>query len=118
MKKRALPWVLLGLLLFLQAQFWFGDGSLAQQAQLKTQIIEQKDKNDALAARNDDILLDIESLGDDVENHEGIEARARADLGMVQEGEVFIMMMDPPTASADLNSDLRVPADSPPVFSE
>ena len=91
-----LPWILsllVFLLLFFQAQLWIGDGSISQQQQLKRDIKAQRESNDALRARNDDISLEIRSLGDQVDNDEGLEERARSELGMIEDGEVFYMMV-------------------------
>jgi len=86
--------LLVFLLLFFQAQLWIGDGSISQQQQLKRDIKAQRESNDALRARNDDISLEIRSLGDQVDNDEGLEERARSELGMIEDGEVFYMMVD------------------------
>jgi len=94
MKFRWLTLVLLVLVLILQAQLWIGDGSMGQQRQLTQQIQEQQEHNQQLEQRNKVIMLDIESLGDDVEGATGIEELARSELGMIKEGEVFFMMVD------------------------
>lgn len=94
MNLRWLTIILLVLLFFLQWQLWIGDGSIGQQSQLKREVSIQKDINDGLRARNDDIVIDIESLSDDVADSEGIEANARSRLGMVKDGEVFYMIVE------------------------
>lgn len=93
-KGRVLALTLLLVLLALQIQLWVGEGSIGQQRQLKQQIAEQQQNNAELEARNQEIVLEIESLGDDAQGDEGIEERARSELGMVQEGEVFYMMIE------------------------
>lgn len=94
MNLRWLTIVLLVLLCFLQWQLWIGDGSIGQQSQLKREISIQNDINEGLRTRNDEIAIDIQSLSDDVEDSEGIEANARSALGMVKEGEVFYMIVE------------------------
>ena len=99
-----IPWMLLVLVLLLvlfQAQLWIGDGSVSQQKHLKAEIEAQQEANDALRHSNDGISLEIRSLGDQVENDEGLEERARSDLGMIAEGEVFYMMVDKKPSSPD-----------------
>lgn len=94
MKGRWLTLILFAILLLLQIQLWIGDGSIGQQKQLEREISVQKLRNESLEKRNEVILLEIESLGDTVENDEGLEERARSKLGMVEDGEVFIMMIE------------------------
>lgn len=94
MKGRLLTLVLLAILLILQAHLWIGEGSVGQQRQLKQQIEEQKALNQELEERNETILLEIRSLDDNAENNEGVEERARSELGMVEEDEVFYMMVE------------------------
>ena len=94
MKFRWLTFVLLVLILLFQVQLWIGEGSIGQQRQLKQQIQAQQDHNQQLEQRNQAIVLDIESLGDDVESDEGIEERARSELGMIKEDEVFFMIVE------------------------
>ena len=93
--------VLVLLLVLFQAQLWIGDGSVSQQKHLKAEIEAQQEANDALRHSNDGISLEIRSLGDQVENDEGLEERARSDLGMIAEGEVFYMMVDKKPSSPD-----------------
>ncbi|MCL4170652.1 UNVERIFIED_CONTAM: hypothetical protein GTU68_037031 [Idotea baltica] len=94
MKARWLSLVLLALILILQFQLWVGDGSVGQQHQLKQQISEQSEHNSELEGRNQEIMLDIESLGDDAKSDAGVEERARSELGMIEENEVFYMVID------------------------
>lgn len=101
MKLRLLTFALVAGFLILQIQLWVGDGSIGQQRQLKQQISEQEQRNDELAERNDEILLEIRSLGDDVENDAGVEERARSELGMIEEDEVFYMMVEDADAAKD-----------------
>lgn len=94
MKFRWLTLVLLLLILFLQTQLWIGEGSIGQQRQLEQQIQAQKEHNQELEQRNKTIMLDIESLGDNVQDDAGIEELARSELGMIKEDEVFFMMVE------------------------
>lgn len=94
MKSRWLALVLLVLVLALQAQLWIGDGSIGQQRQLTQEIQAQKEHNQELEQSNDALMIDIESLGDNVEDAAGIEELARSELGMIKEGEVFFMMVE------------------------
>lgn len=94
MKGRWLTLALFAILLLLQVQLWIGDGSIGQQKQLEREISAQKLRNENLEKRNEVILLEIQSLGDTVQDNEGLEERARSKLGMVKEDEVFYMMIE------------------------
>ncbi len=83
--------VLLLLLLALQYRLWVGEGSIAQVAQLKRQITEQQTTNEQLRDRNQ--LMDAE-VRDLKEGLDGIEERARSELGMVKQGEQFILLIE------------------------
>lgn len=94
-----LKWVglgLLALLLALQFRLWVGEGSIAQVAQLKRQIAEQKASNEKLRERNERLDAEVRDLK---EGLDGIEERARGELGMVKPGEQFILLIEKPQAS-------------------
>lgn len=79
-------------LVVLQFQLWIGEGSLAERAELRRQIEEQKQQNELLRARNDQLALEVESLKN---NLDSIEEKAREDLGMIKEGETFFLVVEP-----------------------
>ena len=75
-------WLLLIIVLILalfQYWFWFGEGGLLKQSALEKQVL--KERNAALESK-------VRYLKDGLE---GIEERARHDLGMIKEGETFYM---------------------------
>ena len=87
-------WLLVILLVFLaglQFRLWVGEGSLAHRAELNRQLEEQEDENQALRERNALIATDVESLKT---NLNAIEEKARADLGMIKQGETFYLVID------------------------
>jgi cell division protein FtsB len=79
------------LLAGLQFRLWVGEGSLAHQFELDTQIDEQRDENQRLKRRNEKVAQEVESLKT---NLESIEEKARTDLGMIKEGEIFYLVID------------------------
>ena len=83
--------ILLVLLAGLQVRLWVGEGSLAHRAELNQQLEEQERENKLLRERNAIIATDIESLKT---NLDSIEEKARADLGMIKEGEMFYLVID------------------------
>ena len=87
-------WLLIILITFLvglQFRLWVGEGSLAHQFELDTQIDEQRDENQRLKRRNEKVAQEVESLKT---NLESIEEKARTDLGMIKEGEIFYLVID------------------------
>ena len=87
-------WLLVILLVFLaglQFRLWVGEGSLAHRAELNRQLEEQEHENQALRERNALIAIDVESLKT---NLNAIEEKARADLGMIKQGETFYLVID------------------------
>ena len=94
--------ILMVLLAGLQFRLWVGEGSLAHQFELDTQIDEQRDENQRLKRRNEKVAQEVESLKT---NLESIEEKARTDLGMIKEGEIFYLVID--KNDAVLNSKLK-----------
>ncbi|OUS08117.1 cell division protein FtsB [Gammaproteobacteria bacterium 54_18_T64] len=87
-------WLLLVLVLILalfQYWFWLGDGGLLQQSALEKQVFEQRQENRVLKERNAALEAKVRYLKDGLE---GIEERARHDLGMIKEGETFYMSLE------------------------
>ena len=91
--------ILAVLLAGLQFRLWFGEGSLAHRAELNRQIAAQEHENQALRERNALIATNVESLKT---NLNAIEEKARADLGMIKQGETFYLVIDknPPGSSS------------------
>lgn len=79
------------LLLSLQYQLWRGEGGYTNWQQLQEMITEQQQENAALKQRNHLGLQEIEDLK---QGTTLIEARARLELGMIKQGEVFYQIVD------------------------
>ena len=92
-------WLFLSLLVLLcalQYRLWFAEGSLAEQHRLEIQVEEQTLINSELQARNsvlDREVLELQSGND------GVEQRAREQLGLIREGETFYQVVDSPDAA-------------------
>ena len=83
--------LLVVLLVGLQIRLWVGEGSLAHRAELDRQLELQTEKNRQLKQRNDLIAQEVESLKN---NLDSIEEKARKDLGMIKQGEIFYLVID------------------------
>ncbi|MCF6283274.1 MAG: cell division protein FtsB [Candidatus Polarisedimenticolaceae bacterium] len=89
---RLLIFVLLILLLFLQYRVWVGEGSLAEVSNLKHEIALQQQESAGLKQRNQALQAEVEDLRSGLG---AIEERARSELGMVKEGEIFYQVIEP-----------------------
>lgn len=84
--------VLLSLLAIFQYRLWLGEGSFAHKATLQRQVEKQTLENKHLALRNRQLAAEVAGLQDGLE---GIEERARRDLGMTGVGETFYLVIEP-----------------------
>lgn len=79
--------MLIALLLALQYPLWFGKGGLLRVAELERQLDGQREVNQSLEARNASLEAEVRDLK---AGYEAIEERARYELGLVKDGEVFV----------------------------
>ena len=75
----------------LQFQLWIGDDSVRSLNLLETQVAEQKSINMSLEDRNKKLEIEIVDLKTGVE---AIEERARSELGMIEQGETFFLIVE------------------------
>ncbi|MDQ2068324.1 cell division protein FtsB [Natronospira bacteriovora] len=83
--------ILLLLLLILQVQLWSGRGGLPEIWSLREQIREQEAENRRLQARNEALEAEVRNLR---EGLDAIEERARTELGLVREDEIFFEVIE------------------------
>lgn len=88
---KALPILLVVILIFLQYRLWFDKGGILNLMRLKKEVVQQSRENDKLKKRNEKLLAQVKNIQ---QNKESIEARARHELGMVKQGEVFYQVFD------------------------
>lgn len=92
---RLLALALVLLIALIQNPLWFGKGGWLRVWELDRQVDAQRETNTQLAARN--AALDAEVL-DLKQGYDAIEERARSDLGMVKQDEVFFQILQPAPA--------------------
>lgn len=97
MGKRLVPLLLVGLLLLVHAQLWFGRGSLGKVAGLQRELEAQSAANVQAQQANERLASEVRDLK---EGQEMIEERARAELGMVKPNEIYVQIARPAPASA------------------
>lgn len=88
---RPLLLLLVGLLALLQYQLWFGEGGIKERRALERQAAVGEDANATLRQRNDTLARQVLELQ---EGTEMLEAVAREELGLVREGEEYILFID------------------------
>jgi cell division protein FtsB len=92
---RTLAFVLAGLLLAIQYPLWLGKGGWARVWEHDRQLAAQRAKNEALLVRNGALDAEVRDLKQGLE---AVEERARFELGMVRQDEVFFQIVDRPRA--------------------
>ncbi|MES2830886.1 MAG: cell division protein FtsB [Pseudomonadota bacterium] len=82
------------LLLLIQYPLWLGKGGWLRVWELDQQVAGALKKNDELKARNAKLYSEVQDLKDGTGS---VEERARFELGMIKENEIFIQVLDPST---------------------
>tara|TARA_Y100001935_G_C17237320_1_gene473741 strand:- start:859 stop:1146 length:288 start_codon:yes stop_codon:yes gene_type:complete len=73
----------------LQYRLWIGEGSRGHIHFLETRVQKEKKENAEKRLRNAALRAEIADLKD---NTQAIEAIARSDLGMIQDGEILYIL--------------------------
>ena len=100
MKKIA--FILLALLIWLQYKIWLQDGGIPEVLQLQQELEQVKSEVDKLQERNSSLDAEVKDLKKGLD---AIEERARSEMGMIKEGEIYYQVIEPEKndASADKN---------------
>jgi cell division protein FtsB len=88
---------LVALIVLIQYPLWLGKGGWFRVWEVERQIHEQRETNRRLEERNRALEAEVRDLK---EGLEAIEERARSELGMIRQDEVFFQLLDLPQASA------------------
>jgi cell division protein FtsB len=88
---KVLSVALVALIVLIQYPLWLGKGSWMRVWEVDQQIKSQRDKNAKLRTRN--TVLDAE-VRDLKQGFEAIEERARSELGMIKQDEVFFQVLE------------------------
>jgi cell division protein FtsB len=94
---RWLALVFLLLVAALQYPMWLGKGGWLDVRELNAQLAAQRERNAALKARNDALDAEVRDLKQGVE---AVEERARSELGMIRQDEVFFQLPAEPAAAS------------------
>ena len=88
---KALTLIFVALIALLQYPLWLGKGSWLRVWNVNQQIDEQKDKNATFKQRNETLNAEVRDLK---QGNAAIEERARTELGMIKQDEVFYQVID------------------------
>ncbi|MEM6302583.1 MAG: cell division protein FtsB [Pseudomonadota bacterium] len=87
-------WVIIILLLiigYLQYRLWWGDGGRLELRRLEQRVVDSERANEQLRQRNDELARQIMDLK---EGSTVLEQRAREELGLTGENEVFYHIVE------------------------
>ncbi len=90
---RLLILLLLVLFLLLQYRLWVAPGGLPDVWRLQRELAAREAENRRLEARNRALEAEVRDLK---EGLEAVEERARSEMGMIREGEIFYQIIDRP----------------------
>ncbi|AIS88031.1 cell division protein FtsB [Burkholderia pseudomallei] len=95
--------VLIALLIVIQYPLWWGHGGWLRVHELRQQLNDQLQKNADAKLRNERIAGEVQDLQGGTS---AIEERARYEMGMVKDGEVFVQFVSPnsPASAAQGNA--------------
>lgn len=84
-------------LALIQYPLWWGSGGWPHTWEMERQVAAQRDLNEGLRLRNAALEAEVRDLKSGTD---AIEERARLELGLVSEGELFVQIMEGATAPA------------------
>jgi cell division protein FtsB len=93
---RVLTLTLAILIVLIQYPLWLGKGSWLRVWEVDQQIHSQREANRQLQARNNALEAEVRDLKVGLE---AIEERARSELGMIRQDEVFFQVLEPAPAA-------------------
>ena len=84
---------LAGLVVLIQYPLWLGKGGWLRVWEVDQQIHAQREINTRLKTRNGGLEAEVRDLKQGLE---AIEERARSELGMIRQDEIFYQLLDEP----------------------
>lgn len=92
---RLILFSLTALFLLIQYPLWLGKGGWLKVWDLDRQVTAAQQKNEELRARNAKLNSEVQDLR---EGTGAVEERARFELGMIKENEIFVQILEPNAA--------------------
>jgi cell division protein FtsB len=87
--RRLVPILLITLLVLVHAQLWWGRGSLPNVVQLRADLAAQLLKNEQAIQANNQLVAEVHDLKEGLEM---VEEKARMELGMVKNNEIYVQI--------------------------
>ena len=109
---RILLLLLLALVGLIQYPLWVGRGGWLSVWDMQQLVASQRTINDGLRARNLALIAEVEDLRNGTE---ASEERARAELGMMRQGELFVQVLPPDVKAPEVKVNPRAPAAPKPA---
>ena len=88
---KALYGFLIIVFVIFQFQLWLGEDSVRGLNMLQTELDAQRQINAEIEERNRLLEIEVVELKTGLE---AVEERARSELGMIEEGEIFYLLLD------------------------
>lgn len=99
--------ILIALLIALQMKLWSDTGGMREVDTLRAAVKKQTDDNQRLLQRNQALAADVADLKG---GEQAVEARARAELGLIKPGETFYQVVEKPASAASTAGAASAPA--------
>ncbi len=106
---RWLSLALVALIVLLQYPLWLGKGGWLRVWEFDRQLQQQKEANKTLEMRNAGLDAEVRDLK---QGYDAIEERARFELGMVKQDEVFVQL--PERTAAEIRAAEKLAPKPPP----
>lgn len=101
---RLLLLLLIALVGLIQYPLWMGRGGWFAVWDLQTQVASQKNINDGLRARNQALDAEVVDLR---EGTAAAEEKARAELGMMRQTEIYVQILPPDVKPPELKAQAK-----------
>jgi len=88
---KILTLILIALIALVQYPLWLGKGSWLKVWEIDQQVTRQHESNRKLQMRNAALDAEVRDLK---QGHEAIEERARNELGMIKQNEIFFHIVN------------------------
>jgi cell division protein FtsB len=88
---KILTLILIALVALLQYPLWLGKGSWLKVWEIDQQVTRQHEINQKLQMRNAALDAEVRDLK---QGHEAVEERARSELGMIKQNEIFFHIVN------------------------
>ena len=89
---KIIAFVLLALIVWLQYKIWLQDGGIPEILQLESEVEKVQAQVKNLKERNSSLDAEVKDLKKGLD---AIEERARSEMGMIKDGEVYYQVIKP-----------------------